>query len=57
VVEGLPRREVVRQESPSTTALEDVEDGVEDLSRAVKTRTPGGFGSREVGFQVAPFGI
>src|SRR5215211_7056366 len=57
VVNRLPRWEVVRQESPSTTALEHVEDGVEDLSRAVKTRTPVGFGSRKVGFKAAPFGI
>jgi site-specific DNA recombinase len=53
----LPGWEVLGQESPSTTALEHVEDGIEDLSRAVQTRTSGGFGSGKVRFQAAPFAI
>jgi hypothetical protein len=36
MVDGLPGWEVVRQESPSATALDEVEDSVEDLSRAMK---------------------
>jgi hypothetical protein len=47
----------VGRESPSTTTLEHIEDGVEDLSPVVKRRTAGGFWSRKVRFQAAPFGI
>jgi hypothetical protein len=32
-LDGFPRREVVEQEPPSTSAADDVEDGVEDLAR------------------------
>ena len=45
------------QQSPGAAALEHVEDGVEDLSRTVKTRAPVGFGSGKVRFEAAPFGI
>jgi subtilisin len=45
VVDGSPRREVVRKQSPGAAALKHVEDGVEDLARAVQTRTAGGFDS------------
>jgi hypothetical protein len=37
-VDGLPSREVARQQPPRATALEDVEDGVQDLARAVSFR-------------------
>jgi hypothetical protein len=47
----------VRKQSPGAAALKHVEDGVEDLARAVQTRTAGGFGSGKVGLQAAPFGI
>jgi hypothetical protein len=57
MIDGPPRREVVRKQSPSAAALEHVEDSVEDLARAVETRTSGGFGSGKVGLQAAPFGI
>jgi hypothetical protein len=57
MIDGPPRREVVRKQSPSAAALEHVEDSVEDLARAVETRTCGGFGSGKVGLQAAPFGI
>src|SRR5215210_8733865 len=57
VVDGLPRWEVVGQESPGAAATEHVEDGVEDLTQIMEARTSVGFRSGEVGFQAAPFGI
>jgi hypothetical protein len=57
VIDGLPRREVVRQQSPGAAALEHVEDGVEDLAQAMEARRTVGFGSGKVGLQAAPFGI
>ena len=45
------------QESPGAAATDHVEDGVEDLAQMMEARTSVGFGSREVGFQAAPFGI
>src|SRR3712207_5909067 len=50
VVDGFPRREVVRLESPGAAALYDVEDGVEDLAQGIDARTPVGFRSGKVGF-------
>src|SRR5215213_11183887 len=35
VVDGLPRRELAGQHAPRTTALQDVEDGIEDRPQAV----------------------
>jgi site-specific DNA recombinase len=52
-----PWREVLRQQSPGTAALEHIEDGLEDLAQAMEARTPVGFGSGKVGLQAAPFGI
>jgi hypothetical protein len=49
VVESLPRWEVVGKQSPRTAALENVEDGIEDLAQAMETRTPDGFGSGKMG--------
>src|SRR5919107_1081574 len=57
VVDGLPGWEVMGQQSPGTTALENVEDGVCDLAQFVEARTPGSFGSRKMARQTAPFGI
>ena len=34
-----------------------IEDGLEDLTRAVQARTAGGFGSGKMGLQVAPFDV
>jgi len=57
-LDGLPRREVVWQQSPGAAALQDVEeDGVEDLAQDIYPRTATGFGSRKVGLQATPFGI
>jgi len=36
MVDGLPGWEVMWQESPSAAALEEVEDSVEDLPRAME---------------------
>jgi hypothetical protein len=57
VVDGLPGREVVRQQSPGTAAPDDVEDGVEDLAQRIDPRAPIGFGCGKMGLQAAPFGI
>src|SRR5215210_8702615 len=57
VVDGLPRREVVWQESPLTAAADHIEDGIKDLAWRIDSRTPIGFGSEKVGLQAAPFGI
>ena len=44
-LDGRPSREVVRKQSPGTSAADDVEDGVKDLSRRVRTLgLPGAFG-------------
>jgi hypothetical protein len=45
------------QESPGAAASQDVEDGLEDLAQMMEARTSVGFGSGEVWFQAAPFGI
>jgi site-specific DNA recombinase len=39
VKDGLPGREVLRQHPPLAAALEEVEDGVEDLARAAEPRS------------------
>jgi hypothetical protein len=58
MVDGLPGREVVRQQAPSaTTAAHDVEDGVEDLAQGMDPRASFGFWGREVGLYTGPFGI
>ena len=45
------------QQSPGAAALQDVEDGVQYLARAVQTRTAISFGSGKVGLQAAALGI
>src|SRR5438270_8737636 len=57
MVDGLPRRKVVRQETPSTPAAEYVEDGVKDLAQGVYSWSSGGFRGRDQGLYVGPFGI
>ena len=57
VVDGLPRWEVVGQQSPGAAAPQDVEDGVEDLAQAMEARTPVGSGSGKMGLQAAPLGV
>jgi hypothetical protein len=50
----LPRREVPRQHSPLATALEHVEDGVEDLAWAVEPRSSSLLRGRKVWFHQVP---
>jgi hypothetical protein len=57
MVDGLPGREIVRQEPPGTPATYDVEDGVCDLAEGVPPGAPGSFGGREMGLYVRPLGI
>ena len=57
MVDGLPWWEVVRQKAPGASATRDVEDGVEDLAQGVHPGAPGGFGGRQMGLYVGPFGI
>ena len=57
VVDGLPGRDVVRQESPRAAALDDVEDGVKDLTQAVGSGPPIVFESRQMSFEVWPFSV
>jgi hypothetical protein len=35
MVDGPPGREFARQQSPGATALEDIEEGIQDLARSV----------------------
>jgi hypothetical protein len=56
-IDGLPRREIAGQEPPGTTALQDVEDGVEDLAGAVGFRSSSLVGSRNIRLQTYPFGV
>src|SRR5215218_3779055 len=56
-VDGLPRREVARQKPPSAAALEDIEDGVEDLAAAVGFRSSSLVGRRNMELQALPFGV
>ena len=47
----------MRQQSPGTAALQDVEDGVEDLMQAMEARTAGDFGRGKMGLKAAPLGV
>jgi hypothetical protein len=51
VVNGLPGREVPRKQAPDAATLEDIEDGIENLTSVVYLRRPmvlgaGRYGSR-----------
>jgi hypothetical protein len=56
-VDGLPGREVAWKQAPGAAALEDIEDGVENLAGVVDLRATDGFGSRQVWLKVGPFSI
>ena len=45
------------EQAPLAPALKHVEDGVEDLAQGVQPGAAMGFGRREVGLYVRPFGI
>jgi hypothetical protein len=57
MVDSLPGWEVVRQESPSAAALDDVEDSVEDLLRAMEPGASVVVGGRQMIFEASPFDI
>jgi hypothetical protein len=57
VVNGRPSREVVGKQAPLTTAFEDVEDGVHDLTKIVSVRPSMPLGGRQVRLYVIPFDI
>ncbi len=56
-VDGLPWREVTGQKPPSAAALEEVEDGIEDLAAAVGFRSSSLVGKRNMRLQTLPFGV
>ncbi len=57
VIDGPPRREVVGQKPPGAAAIEDVEDGVEDLVRAVNPGSSTGFRRGQVRFQAGSLSV
>ena len=57
MVDGGPSREVVREQAPLAPTLQDVEDGVQDLTKIVDPRASVSFGSGHVRLDVVPFGI
>src|SRR5215204_2858271 len=57
VVDGWPPGEVVGQEPPLATALQEVEDGIEDLAKTVSPRPSISLGGGHVGLYVVPFGV
>jgi hypothetical protein len=57
VEDSLPRRELAREHAPLAAALQEVEDGVNDLARAMNTRAASSLLGREVRLQQRPFSI
>jgi hypothetical protein len=60
VMDGLPGREVPRKQAPGAAALEDledIEDGIENLTGMVDLRATDSFGSRQVWLEVGSFSI
>jgi hypothetical protein len=57
VVDGGPSRKVVRKQAALATAFEEVEDGLEDLTKIVDSRASTAIGGRQVRLYVIPFGI
>src|SRR5215213_930301 len=53
----LPRRELAREHAPLATTLQNVKDGVQDLSGAVDARASSSLWDREVRLQQRPFGV
>src|SRR5918993_365705 len=56
-VNGGPPGEVMRQQAPLAAALEEVEDGVQNLAKTVGSGASVCFGDGHVGFYVFPFGV
>ena len=57
MVDGGPSREVVGEQAPLATALQDVEEGLEDLTKVVGPGASISFGRGHVRLDVIPFGI
>jgi hypothetical protein len=57
VVDGWPSGEIVREQAPLAATLQEVEDGVQDLAKAVGSGPPMSLGGWQVRFDIAPFGI
>src|SRR5580700_8994233 len=51
VMDGAPRRKVMRKQFPGTTTANGIEDAVEDLAAAVFGRPAPGFGGRHERYQ------
>jgi len=47
----------MRQQAPLAAALQEVEDGVQDLAKAVGPGPSVSLGGGQVGFDVFPFGV
>lgn len=54
---GLERRELPWEHPPLAAGLQQVDDGVEDLAVGMDSWSAALFGSREMWFEVGPFGI
>jgi hypothetical protein len=57
MVDGGPPGEVVGQEPPLATALQDVKDRVQDFTKTVGPGSSMSFGGGQVGLDIVPFGI
>jgi hypothetical protein len=57
MMDGLPRRKVMRQKPPRAAAANDVEDGVKDLAQGMYSRASRSFRGEDMGFYAGPFGI
>lgn len=57
MVDGLPRREVVREQAPGAAAAQHVEDGVEDLAQRMNPGASGSFRRGQVRLDDFPLGI
>ena len=57
MVNDRPSREVVGKQAPLTTAFEDVEDGVQNLTKIVSPRPSMPLGGRQVRLYVIPYDI
>ena len=57
VVDGLPGRELMRQQSPITAATHYVEDGVKELTQSVDSRPSASLWGREIRLYASPLGV
>ncbi len=56
-VDSLPRRKIMRQIAPLATSAQDIEDGIDNLSAQVISRTPSAFDWRNQRLEDLPFFI